>query len=591
MRRRTHTCGELRAHDAGKQVFLSGWVARIRDHGGLLFLDLRDRYGKTQVVIRPEEDSVLYEKASGLHGEWVISVEGEVALRPPGAVNRQISTGEVEVHARDIEVLNQCLPPPFPVEEEEIHPSEEMRLRYRYLDLRRSEMQEIFALRHRVYGIAREHLTTHGFLEIETPFLVKSTPEGARDYLVPSRVHPGKFYALPQSPQIYKQILMVAGFDRYFQIVRCFRDEDLRSDRQPEFTQVDVELSFPDIDTIFGIAESLFCKIFKAAWDVDLPSPFPRFTYSEVMAKYGTDKPDLRFGMPLVDVTEDLRDTDFRIVKEALEKDGAARGICVKGEAGRTRKQIADFEEAAKNAGLGGILPVKLTTEGVQGALAQHLSEATLRTITERMGAQQGDLLLFAVGAREETQKGLGALRLHLGETLGLIQPQSISIFWVTEFPLFEKDPVTGDLASAHHPFTGFFDEDIALLDTNPLAVRSHAYDMVVNGSEVLSGSIRISNPEVQRRIFSLLGINDEEATRRFGFLLEALRYGAPLMGGFAVGFDRVIMVLTGKSIRDVIAFPKTLLAASLMDGCPSEVDEKLLKDLYIQFVPPPDAK
>jgi aspartyl-tRNA synthetase len=581
----------LRAQDAGKQVVLSGWVARMRDHGGVLFIDLRDRYGKTQVVVRPEEDQALYEKANGLHGEWVISVEGEVALRPQGAVNRQIPTGEIEVHTRHIEVLNQCPPLPFPVEEEEINPTEEMRLRYRYLDLRRAEMQEIFALRHRVYGMAREHFAQHDFLEIETPFLVKSTPEGARDYLVPSRVHPGKFYALPQSPQIYKQILMVAGFDRYFQIVRCFRDEDLRSDRQPEFTQIDIELSFPDIDTIFGVAESLFCKIFKAAWDVDLPTPFPRFTYAEAMAKYGSDKPDMRFGMPLVNLTELLRDTDFRIVKESLEKGGAALGICVKGEAGRTRKQIAEFEEAAKKSGLGGILPLKLTMEGAQGSLAQHLSETDLRNVMERMEAQIGDLLLIAVGSREETQRGLGALRLYLGEALGLIPERMVSIFWVTEFPLFERDPETGRLASAHHPFTGFFDEDTALLDTNPLAVRSYSYDMVLNGSEVLSGSIRISNPEVQRKIFSLLGIGEDEAARRFGFLLEALKYGAPPMGGFAIGLDRVIMILTGKSIRDVIAFPKTLLAASLMDGCPSEVDEKLLRDLYIQSVPPMDAK
>jgi len=591
MPRRTHTCGELRADDAGKRVILNGWVARTRDHGGLIFIDLRDRYGKTQVVVRPEEDEALYKGASGFHGEWVVSVEGEVALRPSGTANRQMPTGEIEVHARQIEVLNRCPPLPFAIEEEEVHASEELRLRYRYLDLRRPEMQEIFALRHRVGDIVRDHFTGHGFVEIETPHLVKSTPEGARDYLVPSRVHPGKFYALPQSPQIYKQILMVAGFDKYFQIVRCFRDEDLRSDRQPEFTQVDVELSFPDVEMIFELGESLFCKIFKAAWDVELSIPFARFTYSEVMAKYGTDKPDLRFGMPLCDVTEYLQDTDFRIVKELLAKGGVGLGICLKGEADRTRRQIGEFEEVAKKEGLGGILPIKLTAEGPQGALASHLSAASLKGLTDGMDAVPGDLLLLAVGPREETQKGLGALRLHLGQALGLIRQRDVSIFWVTEFPLFETDPQTGAVTSSHHPFTGFFDEDLPLLDSNPLAVRSLAYDMVVNGSEVLSGSIRISSPEVQRKVLSILGIGEEEATRRFGFLLEALRYGSPPTGGFAIGFDRVIMVLTGKSIRDVIAFPKTLLATSLMDGCPSEVDEGLLKDLNIRVVPPKDAK
>ncbi len=591
MRKRTHTCGELCAEDAGKQVVLNGWVARVRDHGGLLFIDLRDRYGKTQVVVKPEEDPTLYEDASKVHSEWVVSVQGEVALRPSGTVNRQMPTGEIEVHARRIEVLNRALPLPFPVEEEEIHASEELRLRYRYLDLRRPEMQEIFLLRHQVYGIVRDHFTKHGFLEIETPCLVKSTPEGARDYLVPSRVHPGKFYALPQSPQIYKQILMVAGFDRYFQIVRCFRDEDLRSDRQPEFTQVDVEFSFPTQEMIFEIAESLFCKIFKAAWDMDLPVPFPRLTYHEAMTKYGSDKPDLRFGMPLVDVTDCVRDTDFRIVKEPIDKGGVALAICLKGEAGRTRRQIGEFEEVAKQAGLGGILPVKVAPEGPQGSLVSHLSQSAMSEIASRIGAESGDLLLLAVGPSGETHKGLGALRLHLGQVLGLIRERDVSIFWVTEFPLFERDPQTGAIGSSHHPFTGFFEEDLPSLDSNPLGVRSLSYDMVVNGSEVLSGSIRISDPEVQSKIFSLLGISEEEASRRFGFLLEALQYGAPPMGGFAVGLDRVIMVLTGKSIRDVIAFPKTLLAASLMDGCPSEVEEELLKDLHIRLVPPPDAK
>ncbi|MBM3325144.1 MAG: aspartate--tRNA ligase, partial [Calditrichaeota bacterium] len=400
MRKRTHTCGELRSEDAGKQVVLNGWVARVRDHGGLLFIDLRDRYGKTQVVVKPKENQTLYEDASRLHSEWVVSVEGEVALRPSGTANRQMPTGEVEVHARRIEILNRSLPLPFPVEEEEVHASEELRLRYRYLDLRRPEMQEIFLLRHQVCRIVRDHFSPHGFLEMETPCLVKSTPEGARDYLVPSRVHPGKFYALPQSPQIYKQILMVAGFDRYFQIVRCFRDEDLRSDRQPEFTQVDVEFSFPTQEMIFEVAESLFHKVFKAAWDVDLPIPFPRLTYREVMTKYGTDKPDLRFGMPLVDLTDYLQETDFRIVKEAIDKGGVALGICVKGEAGRTRRQIDEFDAAAKKAGLGGILPVKLTSEGPQGSLVSHLAPSVMNEIIKRMEAQSGDLLLLAVGLR-----------------------------------------------------------------------------------------------------------------------------------------------------------------------------------------------
>lgn len=591
MQRRTHTCGGLRGTDAGKRVILNGWVARTRDHGGLLFIDLRDRYGKTQVVVRPEDNQELYEKASGFHGEWVVSVEGDVIARPEGTVNRQMDTGEIEVHARSIEVLNQCPPLPFAIEEEEVHASEELRLRYRYLELRRPEMQEVFALRHRFNDIVRNHFTEQGFIEIETPYMVKSTPEGARDYLVPSRVHPGKFYALPQSPQIYKQLLMMAGFDRYYQIARCFRDEDLRSDRQPEFTQVDVELSFPDIEMIFELAESLFGKIFKGTWDVDLPKSFPRYTYAEVMAKYGTDKPDLRFGMPMVNVTEFLRETDFRIVKGAIEKGGIALGICVKGEAGRTRKQIAEFEAVAKEAGLGGILPLKVTDDVATGSLAQHLSLENLHSMIKAMEAQPGDLLLLAVGPREQTQKGLGALRLHLGHELKLIKERDVSIFWVTEFPLFEADPETGEITSSHHPFTGCSEEDIPLLDSNPLNVRSLSYDLVVNGSEVLSGSIRISNPDLQRKVLSLLGIGEKEAERRFGFLLEALQYGAPPMGGFAIGIDRVMMILTDNSIRDVIAFPKTLLAASLMDGCPSEVDEKLLKDLFIKSVQPPDEK
>ncbi|MBU0509472.1 aspartate--tRNA ligase, partial [bacterium] len=460
---------------------------------------------------------------------------------------------------------------------------------YRYLDLRRPEMQEIFMLRHRMAKIVRDHFVEESFLEIETPFLVKSTPEGARDYLVPSRIFPGQFYALPQSPQIYKQILMVAGFDRYFQIVRCFRDEDLRSDRQPEFTQVDVEISFADRDIVFGTAERLFVKILRDGWGIEMPTPFPRLTYQHVMETYGSDKPDLRFGLPFSDLTDILRDTDFRIISSAVESGGVVIGLSVEGQGGVSRKEIGEIESLARQSGLPGILTLKVASEGFSGPLSGKVADPQLRSACEKLEAKAGDLVLMAVGKKSSVLKGLRVLRRALAERFRLFDPDSHtdpSIFWVVDFPLFERDEETGEVAPSHHPFTGFQAEDTHLLESEPWNVRSTAYDLVMNGSELLSGSIRIHDPIQQAKIFKLLNISDEEAELRFGFLLEALRHGAPPMGGMAIGFDRTIMALTGGSIRDVIAFPKTNLAQSLMDGCPSPVDPALLADLHVVVKP-----
>jgi aspartyl-tRNA synthetase len=586
MKPRTHTCGQLRKSDVGKTVHLQGWVARRRDLGGLIFIDLRDRYGKTQAVIHPEETPDLAKRAHDLHAEWVIEMDGIVQARPEGMMNREMPTGEIEVKVTALTVLNQCPPLPFQLDEA-AKATEELRLKYRYLDLRRPEMQETLLMRHRVAAIVREHFSGEGFVEIETPFLVKSTPEGARDYLVPSRVWPGQFYALPQSPQIYKQLLMVAGMDRYFQIVRCFRDEDLRSDRQPEFTQVDVEISFAERDMIFATAERLFQKILRAEWGIEIATPFPRLDYRYVMETYGSDKPDLRFGMPLSDLSAHFQQTDFRIIAQALEQGGAVIGLKADGKASLSRKEIGELEELARASGLLGVLSLKFTNEGFSGALVGKVAEASLQAVAQQLKAQAGDLILMAVGKKSEMLKGMGVLRRKLAEKFNLFDPNAHtnpSIFWVVDFPLFERDEATGEVAASHHPFTGYFTEDEHLLEREPWNVRSTAYDLVMNGSELISGSIRIHDPVQQAKIFKLLGISDEEAQLRFGFLLEALRYGAPPMGGLAIGFDRTIMALTGGSIRDVIAFPKTNLAQSLMDGCPSPVNPALLTDLHVKL-------
>jgi aspartyl-tRNA synthetase len=590
MKRRTHTCGELRKQDVGHTVHLQGWVHRSRDLGGLVFIDLRDRYGKTQLVVHPEENADLAALAHELHAEWVIEVDGTVQERPAAMVNKNMSTGEIEVKLSALHVLNKCQPLPFQIDEA-AKATEELRLKYRYLDLRRPEMQEILLLRQRIGNVVREHFTAEGFCEIETPFLVKSTPEGARDYLVPSRIFPAQFYALPQSPQLYKQLLMVAGMDRYFQIVKCFRDEDLRSDRQPEFTQVDVEISFADRDMIFDTAERLFVKILKEGWGIDLETPFPRLSYNFVTETYGSDKPDLRFGLPFINVTEDLTATDFRLIANAIEQGGVVLGIRVEGKAEVSRKEIGELEEMARASGLQGILSLKYTAEGFTGALAGKVDADTLKAVAEQMEAKPGDLILLAVGKKSQVLKGLGVYRRKLADRFKLFDPNAHtnpSIFWVTDFPLFERDEDTGEVSASHHPFTGWMREDDHLLDTEPWNVRSTSYDLVMNGSELISGSIRIHDQEQQAKVFQMLGIAPDEAELRFGFLLEALKYGAPPMGGMAIGFDRTIMALTGGSIRDVIAFPKTNLAQSLMDGCPSPVNPQLLKDLHIETRPDP---
>ena len=592
MASRTHTCGQLRKSDLDKTVVLQGWVARSRDFGGLIFIDLRDRYGKTQVVVHPEATPGVAAIAHELHAEWVIEIVGTVHARPEGMINSTMPTGEIEVHATSLTILNRSLPLPFQLDDA-AKTTEEMRLKYRYLDLRRPEMQDILMLRHRISNVVREHFTGEDFIEVETPCLVKSTPEGARDYLVPSRVFPGEFYALPQSPQIYKQILMVAGLDRYFQIVRCFRDEDLRSDRQPEFTQVDVEMTFPTRDAIFSVAERLFAKILKTAWNLDVKLPFPRLGYREVMEKYGSDKPDLRFGLPLSNVTEHLRATEFRVISSALEQDGVVIALSLPGKAELSRKEVGELEELAKGSGLQGILPLKVTSEGFAGVLVGKTSDESLRAVAQTADAKAGDIVLMGIGSKESVLKGMGVFRKKLADKFALYNPDDrgqLSIFWVVDFPLFERDETTGEVFPSHHPFTGFHPDDSHMLETEPWNVRSTAYDLVMNGSELISGSIRIHDPVQQAMIFRLLHISDEEAELRFGFLLEALRYGAPPMGGMAIGLDRVIMALTGKTIRDVIAFPKTNLAQSLMDGCPSQVDPKLLGDLHISIVASPES-
>ncbi|MEX2120653.1 MAG: aspartate--tRNA ligase [Pirellulales bacterium] len=583
---RTHTCGELRADHVGQDVTLCGWVDSYRDHGGGLFLDLRDRYGKTQIVFAPEAGEEVQEAARALRSEFVIAVTGSVAHRPEGTVNRKLATGAVEVRARRLEVLNRSQTPPFQPGAKEL-PGEDLRLKYRYLDLRRPEMQRIMLLRHRIIKEMRDYFDLHGFVDIETPMLGRSTPEGARDYLVPSRVHPGSFYALPQSPQLYKQILMMAGYDRYVQVARCFRDEDLRADRQPEFTQLDMEMSFVDSDDVIGVIDGLVARLARQILGMEVSIPLARMSYDEAMERYGHDAPDLRFAMELVDLTDLAAQADFRVFRAAAEEGKRVRGINARGAAARySRKGIDELTEFLKGFGAKGLVWFKVEAAGeLASPTAKNFSPALLARIGERMRAEPGDLLLFVADTFEASSKALAALRKRLGEELGLYKPGQMHFSWVVEFPMFAFDDETGGWAAMHHPFTAPRPRDLALLSTDPGKCRAQAYDLVINGSEAGGGTIRIHDSRVQQQVFSLLGIDERQARERFGFLLDALSFGAPPHGGIALGIDRFVMLFGGlDNIRDCIAFPKTQKAADLMTEAPGQVDARQLKELRLRI-------
>ena len=573
--------GELRATDAGKTVKLMGWVHRRRDHGGLIFIDLRDRSGLVQLVVDPQLEEIFL-LAEKLRSEFVISIQGQVRIRPEGTVNLKLKTGEVEVLVESLEILNESKTPPIQLDAEQS--DENLRLRYRYLDLRRQPMQENIILRHRVVKLIRDFLDTEGFLEIESPMLTRSTPEGARDYLVPSRVHPGEFYALPQSPQLFKQLLMVSGMEKYFQIARCFRDEDLRADRQPEFTQVDIELSFVEQDDILALMEKLMVQILQLVGR-KAQMPLPRLTYSEAMERFGSDRPDLRFGLELCNVTELVADSQFGVFTKTVASGGQVRGICVPGASSFTRRQLDDLVATAQEFGAKGLAWIALDEDGFRSPITKFFNPEQLEAIGERMGGKTGDLLIFVADKPQVTMEVLGRLRLELGKSLNLIDKDRWELLWVVDFPLLQYDEEEKRYQAVHHPFTSPRPEDLELLETDPGQVRAQAYDLVLNGIELGGGSIRIHRRELQERIFSALNISPSEAEEKFGFLLEAFSYGAPPHGGIALGLDRLIMLLAAApSIRDVIAFPKTQSASCLLTGAPSSVDARQLRELHLNI-------
>jgi len=581
---RTHTCGELNKKYVGKKVALAGWVHTRRDHGELIFIDLRDAYGLTQLVFDPKEDRALHDKAHELKSEYVIQAKGTVRERPAGTVNTKLPTGGIEVLVNSLDILNPSLTPPFEIGETRTI-SDEARLKYRYLDLRSRHMQENLRLRHRINSSIRAFLEKRDFVEIETPFLTRSTPEGARDYLVPSRLNAGKFYALPQSPQLFKQILMVSGFDRYFQIVRCFRDEDLRRDRQPEFTQADVEMSFVDENDIFGISEGLMKEVVKEVSGIDIPVPLPRIKYDEAMERFGTDKPDTRFGMELVGLSEELKGTKFNVFKKNLEKGGSVYAINAKNHAGISRSGLDDLIEKAKELGAKGLAYFKCEKGKLSSNIDKFFGEEELDSIRKKTSAKDGDLILIVADVKETALGVLGALRIEIAGAAGMIDEGKYSFLWVTDFPLFKYNADEKRWVSEHHPFTACKEEDAKLLEGNSFGkIRARSYDLVINGAEIASGSIRIHRRDIQEKIFKIIGIGGEEAVRRFGFLLDAFKYGAPPHGGIAFGLDRLVTIFTkSKTIRDVIAFPKTQKAVCPMTGAPTEVDERQLKELHIK--------
>ena len=587
---RTHTCGELRPSHLDETVTLCGWVDRVRDHKGVIFIDVRDRWGKTQVVVGPDAPTTVMERARAARSEWVLSATGRVGRRPEGTTNPKLVTGEIEVVCNDLEILNEADTPVFQPGSMEL-PGEEVRLKNRWLDLRRTDMQKNLFLRSRIVKIMRDHFDELGFVDVETPMLGRSTPEGARDYLVPSRLEHGAFFALPQSPQLYKQLLMIAGLDRYVQVAKCFRDEDLRADRQPEFTQLDVEMSFVDAHDVTSVIESLVVKTAKDILDLDISLPLPQYTWKECMERFGHDAPDMRFGLEIIDLTAHAKDSDFRVFKSAVDSGGRIRGILVSGAAEKfSRKDLDGLTAMAIEAGAKGLVWLKLdASESWTGPVAKNLGSDVAENIRKSLAAKPGDLALISADSFEITCKTLHALRKHLGKELELYDENTMHVSWVIDFPMFARDEETGNWAAMHHPFTAPHPEDLEKLTSNPSECRAIAYDLVINGSEAGGGTIRIHDQATQKKVFELLGISPEIAQERFGFLLDALASGAPPHGGIALGIDRWVM-LFGRlnSIRDVIAFPKTQRASDLMTGAPGRVDTKQLAELGIRTVIPP---